>query len=98
MKRVSFQITEQQEMRRAEADMEFARTCPNTLHLFPESVRRPLRNLVDGVCPRRSANRKLHASEFQVFAVKYIINTTERRGYIFVTKFGFTEFNVYVIF
>lgn len=58
-------ITEQQEMRRAEADMEYARTCPNTLHLFPESVRRPLRNLVDGVCPRRSANRKLHASEFQ---------------------------------
>ena len=68
-------------MRRAEADMEYARMCPNTLHLFPESVRRPLRNLVDGVCPRRSANRKLHASEFQVFTVKYFINTTEHSGY-----------------
>ena len=60
--------------------MEYARTCPNTLHLFPESVRRPLRNLVDGVCPRRSANRKLHASEFQVFTVKYFISTTEHSG------------------
>jgi hypothetical protein len=68
-------------MRRAEADMEYARTCPNTLHLFPESVRRPLRNLVDGVCPRRSANRKLHASEFQVFTVKYFTSITERSGY-----------------
>ena len=68
-------------MRRAEADMEYARMCPNTLHLFPESVRRPLRNLVDGVCPRRSANRKLHASEFQVFTVKYFISTTEHSGY-----------------
>jgi len=68
-------------MRRAEADMEYARTCPNTLHLFPESVRRPLRNLVDGVCPRRSANRKLHASEFQVFTVKCVISTTEHSGY-----------------
>ena len=68
-------------MRRAEADMEYARTCPNTLHLFPESVRRPLRNLVDGVCPRRAASRKLHASEFQVFTVKYFVSTTERGGH-----------------
>jgi hypothetical protein len=51
------------------------------VHLLPESVRRPLRNLVDGVCPRRSANRKLHASEFQVFTVKYFISTTEHSGY-----------------
>jgi hypothetical protein len=74
---MAFQISEQQEMRRAEADLEYARSCPNTLHLFPESVRRPLRNLVDGVCPRRSANRKLHASEFQVCIVKYFDSTPE---------------------
>ncbi|XP_021917509.1 ER degradation-enhancing alpha-mannosidase-like protein 3 isoform X2 [Zootermopsis nevadensis] len=58
-------ISEQQEIRRGEADLEYARSCPNTLHLFPESVRRPLRNLVDGVCPRSPALRHLHASEFQ---------------------------------
>jgi hypothetical protein len=61
-----FQILEQQEIRRGEADLEFSRSCPNTLHLFPESVRRPLRNLVDGVCPHRPTRTKLHASEFQV--------------------------------
>ncbi|XP_069686401.1 ER degradation-enhancing alpha-mannosidase-like protein 3 [Periplaneta americana] len=58
-------ISEQQEFRGGEADLEYARSCPNTLHLFPESVRRPLRNLVDGVCPRRPTRRKLHAAEFQ---------------------------------
>jgi mannosidase alpha-like ER degradation enhancer 3 len=66
MKNMVFQISEQQEIRRGDADMEYARSCPNTLHLFPESVRRPLRNLVDGVCPRRPTHRKLYASEFQV--------------------------------
>jgi mannosidase alpha-like ER degradation enhancer 3 len=69
-------------MRRAEADTEYARMCPNTLHLLPESVRRPLRNLVDGVCPRRSANRKLHASEFQVCIVKYFITARAWGGVV----------------
>nr|CAD7438420.1 unnamed protein product [Timema bartmani] len=46
-------------------EMEFARSCPNTLHLFPETVRRPLRNMVNGVCPRKIMKRKLHASDFQ---------------------------------
>ena len=83
-------------MRRAEADMEYARTCPNTLHLFPESVRRPLRNLVDGVCPRRSASRKLHASEFQVFTVKYFFSTTEHSGYrAHATCFNVTEPSIF---
>ncbi|PSN33488.1 hypothetical protein C0J52_15395 [Blattella germanica] len=58
-------ISEQLDVRGGEADLEYARSCPNTLHLFPESVRRPLRNLVDGVCPRRPTRRKLHAPEFQ---------------------------------
>ena len=64
---IEFQITEQLDLRGEDADLEYARSCPNTLHLFPESVRRPLRNLVDGVCPRRPTRRKLHAPEFQVF-------------------------------
>uniref|UniRef100_A0A1S4MY25 alpha-1,2-Mannosidase n=1 Tax=Pediculus humanus subsp. corporis TaxID=121224 RepID=A0A1S4MY25_PEDHC len=42
---------------------EFARCCPNTLDLFPESVRKPLKNLVNGMCPRTS-KRKLLASQF----------------------------------
>ncbi|XP_071445733.1 ER degradation-enhancing alpha-mannosidase-like protein 3 [Hetaerina americana] len=46
-------------------DVENARSCPNTLHLFPESVRRPLRNMVDGICPKSTVQRKLRASEYQ---------------------------------
>lgn len=45
---------------------EFDRTCPNSLHLFPASVRQPLRNMVEDVCPRRSIKRRLSASQFQV--------------------------------
>jgi ER degradation enhancer, mannosidase alpha-like 3 len=34
---------------------------------MPESVRRPLKNMVSGMCPRRpSTRRKLHAAQFQV--------------------------------
>ncbi|KAK7867751.1 hypothetical protein R5R35_002254 [Gryllus longicercus] len=57
-------ISEQLEMK-SEEEHEFARICPNTLHLFPESVRQPLRNMVDGVCPRRVMRRRLHAPDFQ---------------------------------
>ena len=46
---------------------EFDRTCPNSLHLFPATVRQPLRNMVEDVCPRRSVKRRLSASQFQVF-------------------------------
>ncbi|KAL0280067.1 UNVERIFIED_CONTAM: hypothetical protein PYX00_001470 [Menopon gallinae] len=42
---------------------EFARCCPNTLNFFPETARKPLKNLVDGVCPR-TMRRKLLASQF----------------------------------
>lgn len=45
---------------------EFDRTCPNSLHLFPASVRQPLRNMVEDVCPRRTRKRKISASQFQV--------------------------------
>ncbi|XP_075228835.1 ER degradation enhancer, mannosidase alpha-like 2 isoform X2 [Lycorma delicatula] len=48
-------------------DGEYSRQCPSSLKLFPESVRRPLHNMVDGVCPRSSptSHRKLLASQFQ---------------------------------
>ncbi|XP_078041407.1 ER degradation enhancer, mannosidase alpha-like 2 [Augochlora pura] len=44
---------------------EMDRTCPNSLHLFPASVRLPLRNMVEDVCPRRTIKRKLSAAQFQ---------------------------------
>ncbi|KAJ1525090.1 hypothetical protein ONE63_009932 [Megalurothrips usitatus] len=47
-------------------DLPDARICPNTQHLFPEKVRRPLRNLVDGVCPRKELKRRLKAVDFQM--------------------------------
>ncbi|XP_034254051.1 ER degradation-enhancing alpha-mannosidase-like protein 3 [Thrips palmi] len=47
-------------------EMPDARTCPNTQHLFPEKVRRPLRNLVDGVCPRKELKRRIKAVDFQM--------------------------------
>ncbi|XP_031780380.1 ER degradation-enhancing alpha-mannosidase-like protein 3 [Nasonia vitripennis] len=41
------------------------RTCPNSLHLFPASVRQPLRNMVEDVCPKRVVKKRLSASQFQ---------------------------------
>lgn len=42
----------------------FSRTCPNTMKLFPETLRKPLKNMVDGVCPLKE--RKLTAFDFSV--------------------------------
>lgn len=46
--------------------MDFMRTCPSPNKLFPETVRRPLRDLVSGVCPRISNSERLRAYDFQV--------------------------------
>ena len=56
-------INDQQMEDLDDLDSEFARCCPNTLDLFPETVRKPLKNMVDGMCPR-AMRRKLHASQF----------------------------------
>lgn len=48
--------------------MDYMRSCPSPNKLFPESVRRPLRDLVTGVCPRLPQSKRLRASEFQVGA------------------------------
>ncbi|GAB6023426.1 ER degradation-enhancing alpha-mannosidase-like protein 2 [Chamberlinius hualienensis] len=55
-------------------------TCPNTEYLFPgkqdfaHSIRLPLKNLVDGVCPRQRSGRKrqLLASEFQAVNTEHL--------------------------
>ncbi|GIY24115.1 hypothetical protein CDAR_579061 [Caerostris darwini] len=51
---------------------DFTHSCPNTNYLFPEgrnfaqSIRIPLKNLVEEVCPsNKSPMRTLHAAEFQ---------------------------------
>ncbi|XP_033219638.1 ER degradation-enhancing alpha-mannosidase-like protein 3 isoform X2 [Belonocnema kinseyi] len=48
------------------------RTCPNSLHLFPASVRQPLRNMVEDVCPRRNFKRRLSASQFQANNLEHL--------------------------
>ncbi|XP_018018323.1 ER degradation-enhancing alpha-mannosidase-like protein 3 isoform X2 [Hyalella azteca] len=57
-----------------DADGEFSHSCPNAHSLYPgeqkfaESIRKPLKNYVDSVCPsrgRHAAKRKLRASEFR---------------------------------
>ena len=45
--------------------MDYMRTCPSPNKLFPETVRRPLRDLVTGVCPRVSSAKRLRAHDFQ---------------------------------
>ncbi|CAH1119531.1 unnamed protein product [Phaedon cochleariae] len=53
-------------------DAAFDQTCPNTMRLFPASFRRPLQNMVDGVCPRRSHKRRLTASEFSAANLNHL--------------------------
>lgn len=43
----------------------FSRSCPSPNKLFPNSVRRPIRDLVTGVCPRASNAKRLRALDFQ---------------------------------
>lgn len=45
--------------------LDFMRSCPSPNKLFPEKVRRPLRDLVTGVCPRISSSKRLRAFDFQ---------------------------------
>ncbi|KAK9881411.1 hypothetical protein WA026_016301 [Henosepilachna vigintioctopunctata] len=45
-------------------NFEHSSTCPNTFQLFPESFRKPLKNMVDGICPYGRSKRRLLASEF----------------------------------
>lgn len=51
---------------------EMDRTCPNSLHLFPASVRQPLRNMVEDVCPRRAIKRRLSAAQFQANNLEHL--------------------------
>lgn len=41
------------------------RTCPSSNKLFPEKVRKPLRNFITGSCPRTTSGKRLSALDFQ---------------------------------
>lgn len=41
------------------------RTCPSSNKLFPEKVRKPLRNFITGSCPRTPSTKRLRALDFQ---------------------------------
>nr|XP_016936249.1 ER degradation-enhancing alpha-mannosidase-like protein 3 isoform X1 [Drosophila suzukii] len=45
--------------------LDFMRTCPSSNKLFPEKVRKPLRNFISGSCPRTTAGKRLSALDFQ---------------------------------
>ncbi|VEN55361.1 unnamed protein product [Callosobruchus maculatus] len=56
----------------SEINDELAMSCPNTLSLFPESFRKPLQNMVDGMCPRRNQRRRLTAAEFSAANINHL--------------------------
>ncbi|XP_017023932.1 ER degradation-enhancing alpha-mannosidase-like protein 3 [Drosophila kikkawai] len=45
--------------------LDFMRTCPSSNKLFPEKVRKPLRNFITGSCPRNNGGKRLSALDFQ---------------------------------
>lgn len=45
--------------------LDFMRTCPSSNKLFPEKVRKPLRNFITGSCPRSTNGKRLSALDFQ---------------------------------
>ncbi|XP_018782734.1 PREDICTED: ER degradation-enhancing alpha-mannosidase-like protein 3 isoform X2 [Bactrocera latifrons] len=45
--------------------LDFMRTCPKSNKLFPEKVRKPLRNFITGSCPRVPTGKRLRALDFQ---------------------------------
>ncbi|KAK3866003.1 hypothetical protein Pcinc_028431 [Petrolisthes cinctipes] len=73
------QLEDEEEAGGRDSDVEYARSCPNAHFLFPgrhqfaETIRRPLKNFVNNVCPSRKAvKRKLRASEFQAGNSKHM--------------------------
>lgn len=53
-------------------EAEFAMTCPSTWRLFPESFRKPLQNMVDGMCPKRMPRQRLAANDFSVSNINHL--------------------------
>lgn len=65
--------------------MNYIRSCPSQKHLFPESIRKPLKDLVSGVCPRTPNAKRVSAMEFRAS------NAEHRRS---VSDMGITMISV----
>lgn len=52
--------------------MNYMRSCPSSKHLFPETVRKPLKDLVSGVCPRTPSTKHISEIEFRVSIIMLI--------------------------
>lgn len=52
--------------------MDFMRSCPSSNKLFPEKVRKPLRNLMTGSCLRTSTTERLRALDFQASNIEHL--------------------------
>lgn len=44
----------------------FKKSCPSPKSLFPESIRKPLREAINQVCPRTASAKRISALEFRV--------------------------------
>lgn len=60
--------------------MNYMRSCPSPKSLFPETVRKPLRDLVSGVCPRTASAKRISALEFRV-------SNLQSKVILFLTEF-----------
>ncbi|XP_055308120.1 ER degradation-enhancing alpha-mannosidase-like protein 3 isoform X2 [Sitodiplosis mosellana] len=65
--------------------MNYQKSCPSPKHLFPETVRKPLKDLVSGVCPRTPSTKRISAMEFRAS------NADHRRS---VSDMGITMISV----
>lgn len=54
--------------------LNYMKSCPSPKHLFPETVRKPLRELVSGVCLRSPSTKGISAVDFRVCVLYYICN------------------------
>lgn len=53
--------------------MDYMRSCPSSNKLFPEKVRKPLRNLMTESCLRTSStNERLRALDFQASNIEHL--------------------------
>lgn len=55
--------------------MNYMRSCPSPKHLFPETVRKPMKDLVSGVCPRSPNSKRISAIEFRVCFIEIEVST-----------------------
>ncbi|XP_050308914.1 ER degradation-enhancing alpha-mannosidase-like protein 3 [Anthonomus grandis grandis] len=58
-------------------ESELSNICPNTFTLFPHAVRKPLKHMVDGMCPRRTGKRRLRAEEFAASNINHLMTLKE---------------------